>query len=129
MVFINSSHKEEMMSLMKKMFRWEEAETAVDIVTELEEAGGVEYEWREVLEQMVEDWVTDMHSTKMVQQEIESNFISDYNDLFSKESVSTMRENSFAWWRWIKEYVMSHKIYRFNWLKDYDRKNEKRFKW
>ena len=112
--------------LMKKMFRWEEAETAVDIVTELEEAGGVEYEWREVLEQMVEDWVTDMHSTKMVQQEIESNFISDYNDLFSKESVSTMRENSFAWWRWIKEYVMSQKIYRFNWLKDYDRKNEKR---
>jgi hypothetical protein len=32
----------------------------------------------------------------MVQQEIETSFISDYNELFSKESVSTMRENVFA---------------------------------
>jgi hypothetical protein len=32
----------------------------------------------------------------MVEQEIKTSFISDYNELFSKETVSTMRENSFA---------------------------------
>jgi hypothetical protein len=37
-----------------------------------------------------------MHSTQMVQQEIETSFISDYGDLFSKIDLSTMRENLFA---------------------------------
>jgi hypothetical protein len=32
----------------------------------------------------------------MVQQEIDTSFISDYNDIFSEESKSTMRENVFA---------------------------------
>jgi hypothetical protein len=37
-----------------------------------------------------------MHSTQMIQQEIQTSFISDYNDLFSKVDTSTMRENVFA---------------------------------
>jgi hypothetical protein len=32
----------------------------------------------------------------MVQQEIETSFIADYNDLFSKPNLSAMRENVFA---------------------------------
>ena len=87
--------------LMKKMFRWEENDNAMDIIWELEEAAWIEFEWRELAEEIAANW---MHSTKMVQQEIWTSFRSDYSDLFSKMSSSTMRENVFAWWRWIKEY-------------------------
>jgi len=112
--------------LMRKIYRWEENESAIDIVSNLEELGGVTFEWRELAEKIVWDSVNKLRSTKMVQQEIETSFISDYNELFSKESVSTMRENVFAWWRWIKKYEMNDKIYEYNWLKDYDREMEKR---
>ena len=93
--------------LMKKIFRWEQAENALDIVSELEEASGLGFSWKDVLLEMSNQWISDMHSTKMVQQEIDDSFVSDYNDLFSNLSMSTMRENVFAWWRWIKEYENS----------------------
>ena len=90
--------------LMKKMFRWEEKESAMDIISELEEISGNEFEWRDLAEEIVEQWADGSHTTKMVQQEIWTSFTSDYWDIFSKTSVSTMRENVFAWWRWIQEY-------------------------
>ncbi len=90
--------------LMKKMFRWEQTENALDIVSELEDVTDLDFSWKDVLLEMSNQWVTDMHSTQMIQQEIQTSFISDYNDLFSKVDTSTMRENVFAGWRWIKEY-------------------------
>ncbi len=90
--------------LMKKMFRWEQTENALDIVSELEDATDLNFSWKDVVLEMADQWVSDMHSTQMIQQEIQTSFISDYGDLFSKISSSTMRENIFAWWRWIKEY-------------------------
>ena len=91
--------------LMKKIFRWEENENAIDIVSQLEEISWHEFEWRELAEEMVDRWVDGMHTTKMVQQELWTSFSSDYWEIFSQMSVSTMRENIFAWWRWIKEYT------------------------
>ena len=93
--------------LMKKMFRWEETENGIDIISDLEEVGGVSFEWKDLAMEIAGDWVSDMHSTKMIQQEIETSFVSDYNDLFSEDSEATMRENVFAWWRWIKEFIDS----------------------
>ncbi|MBR7037325.1 hypothetical protein IKI14_05810 [bacterium] len=49
----------------------------------------------EEVSQIVED-LGENHTTKMVQQEIDSSFVSDYNDLFSQVGLSTMRENIFA---------------------------------
>jgi hypothetical protein len=37
-----------------------------------------------------------MHTTKMVQQEIKTSYLADYNELFSKSILSTIRENIFA---------------------------------
>ena len=54
--------------LMKKMFRWEENDNAMDIIWELEEAAWIEFEWRELAEEIAANW---MHSTKMVQQEMD----------------------------------------------------------
>ncbi len=93
--------------LMKKMFRGEQTENALDIVSDLEDATDLDFSWKDVLLEMNAQWLWDMHSTQMVQQEIQTSFISDYNDLFSKINTSTMRENVFAWWRWIKEYQNS----------------------
>ena len=90
--------------LMKKMFRWEQGDNALDVVSELEDATDLNFSWKDLVLEMSNQWMSDMHSTQMIQQEIQSSFISDYNDLFSKIDLSTMRENVFAWWRWIKEY-------------------------
>jgi hypothetical protein len=49
----------------------------------------------EEISQIMED-LGDNHTTKVVQQEIDSSFISDYADLFSQVGSSTMRENIFA---------------------------------
>lgn len=48
-------------------------------------------------------WWSQMQSTKITQQQIENSLLADYNDLFSQNYLSIMRENIFAWWRWIKE--------------------------
>ena len=90
--------------LMKSIFRWTQNNDAIDLIDELEEYSTVHYEWRDVLEDLKTDWVDWLHTTKMVQQEIETSFIADYNDLFSKPNLSAMRENVFAWWRWNKVY-------------------------
>ena len=89
-------------TLMKRMFRWEKSEDGMDIIADLQEAANVTFDWKELAEEVVGDWVSDMHTTKMVQQEIETSFVSDYHDLFSENSESIMRENVFAWWRRIK---------------------------
>jgi hypothetical protein len=39
---------------------------------------------------------SDAHTTKMVQQEIETSLSAESNELFSKSILSTMRENIFA---------------------------------
>jgi hypothetical protein len=68
--------------LMKKMFRWEEKESAMDIISQLEEISGNEFEWRELADEIVGQWADGMHTTKMVQQEIWTSFTSDYWDIF-----------------------------------------------
>ena len=93
--------------LMKKMFRVEWTANANDMVAELESAVNMDFDWKELADEISSQWVDGMHTTKMVQQEIETSFISDYNDLFSNISSSTMRENIFSAWRWIKEYKNS----------------------
>ena len=90
--------------LMKKMFEWEKVDDAIEIISELEDAVDTSFTWKDVLLQ-INDWWSDVHSTKVIQQEIDTSFVSDYNNLFSQVSSSTMRENVFAWWRWIKEYT------------------------
>jgi hypothetical protein len=37
-----------------------------------------------------------MHTTKLNQQEIETSYLADYNEIFSKNILSTIRENIFA---------------------------------
>ena len=88
--------------LMKKMFRWEKADNSLDIVSELSESTNMVFDWKDLAQEISTQGVADMHTTKMIQQEIETSFLSDYNDLFSESSESIMRENVFAWWRWIK---------------------------
>ena len=88
--------------LMKQMFRWEWNNNASDIISELQDAAGLQFDWWDTLDQLATEWNDSLHTTKMVEQEIKTSFISDYNDLFSKTNLSTMRENVFAWWRWIK---------------------------
>ena len=91
--------------LMKKLFNDELSKNAVDIVSDLGEALWTEFSWWDSLSGLW--WSEWMHSTKLVQQEIETSFLADYNDLFSYASLSTMRENVFAGWRWIKTYDWS----------------------
>ena len=90
--------------LMRNIFRWDQTENAIDIVTELESAANLNFSWKELLSEMSDQWLSESHTTKMVQQEIQTSFLSDYNELFWSTNMSTMRENVFAWWRWIKEY-------------------------
>ena len=97
--------------LMKKMFFGESADNSVDIVSGLWEA--IISAWgkadkilesidEKVIGELKDQWGEGMHTTKMVQQEIETSFLADYDDLFSKTALSTMRENVLAWWRWLK---------------------------
>jgi hypothetical protein len=37
-----------------------------------------------------------MHTTKMIQQEIQDSFLADYDELFSNTALSIMRENVLA---------------------------------
>lgn len=84
--------------LMKKLFEWEQLESALDIASDL---GDLD----ESLVSGVKESLGENHTTKMVQQEIDTSFVSDYNDLFSQLAFSTMRENIFAWSRRIKEHT------------------------
>ena len=89
--------------LMRNIFRWEQSENAINIVTELEKATNLNFSGKELLKEM-SDWSAgEAHTTKVIQQEIQTSFVSDYNELFWSINMSTMRENIFAWWRWIKE--------------------------
>ncbi len=84
--------------LMKKLFEWEQVNNALDVASSFADFDDEE------ISQIMED-LGDNHTTKVVQQEIDSSFISDYADLFSQVGSSTMRENIFAWSRWIKEHT------------------------
>ena len=84
-------------TLMKKMFWWESSDNVVDI---LEKAWWLL--WLDVPKELNEKWEDTMHTTKMNQQEIETSYLADYNELFSKSILSIMRENILAWWRWKK---------------------------
>ena len=98
-------------TLMKKMFYWESTDTSVDLVEEFWWA--IESAWwdassitssidPEMIETLKNQSSEGMHTTKMIQQEIQDSFLADYDDLFSKTSLSTMRENVLAGWRWLK---------------------------
>ncbi len=100
-------------TLMKKMFYWESTDTSVDLVAEFWWA--VESAWwdassivssidPDMIETLKNQSSEGMHTTKMIQQEIQDSFLADYDDLFSKTSLSTMRENVLAGWRWLKTY-------------------------
>ena len=100
-------------TLMKKMFYVESTDNSVDIVEDLWNA--VESVWwdsseifesidGEIIQKLKEQWSEGMHTTKMIQQEIEDSLLADYDDLFSKTALSIMRENVLAWWRWLRTY-------------------------
>ena len=91
--------------LMQKMFRWEQADNAINIISDLENVTNLDFSWKDLLEEMNSQNSDNSHTTKMIQQEIQTSFSSDYSNLFSQVNSSIMRENIFAWWRWIKEYV------------------------
>ena len=99
--------------LMKKMFFGESTDNAVDIVEGFWWA--VESIWwnseeifdsidSQTIETLKNQSSEGMHTTKMIQQEIKDSFLADYDDLFSNASLSTMRENVLAWWRWLRTY-------------------------
>mgnify|MGYP002853791363 CR=1 FL=1 len=85
--------------LMKKLVNDESNNDALSLVGELSSALDTDLWWG-----ALDGWDT-IHTTKLIQQEMETNFLADYNELFSKVGLSTMRENVFAWWRWIKNYT------------------------
>ena len=100
-------------TLMKKMFFGESTDNWVDIVEDLSDA--VNKIWgdgsqfldsidEDLIGQLKDQWSEGMHTTKMIQQEIEDSFLADYDDLFSSTALSTMRENVLAWWRWLRTY-------------------------
>ena len=94
--------------LMKKIFASWSTSNGLDLLMDLKNS------WAEIT------WMTDdaienlknlssqtASSTKMLQQEIKDGYLADYNKLFSNSSLSTKRDNIFAWWRWIKTYENS----------------------
>ena len=95
--------------LMKNILWNESIENWTNILQELSEEAWIEIEWLndDMIKTIKWEWSQDMHTTKMVQQEIKDGYLADYNDLFSKNLLSIKRENVFAWWRWIKEYENS----------------------
>ena len=98
--------------LMKKLFADESSDDSVEIIEDLasvmEELDGNledvlwDVDMDEAKEALKSSW--EIPSTKMIQQEIETNLLADYEELFSKNNLSLMRENVFAWGRWIKTY-------------------------
>ena len=99
--------------LMKRMFYGESTDNAVEVVEDLWWA--IESAWwkadeifssvdSETIETLKTQSSEGMHTTKMIQQEIQDSFLADYDDLFSSTALSTMRENVLAGWRWSKTY-------------------------
>ena len=97
--------------LMKRMFFGESTDNAVDVVWDLwwaiESAGWdgesiISSVDPEIIGQLKSQSSEGMHTTKMIQQEIQDSFLADYDDLFSSTSLSVMRENVLAGWRWLK---------------------------
>ena len=85
--------------LMSDIFKWNNTDWVDEMVDEINEMA------KEAYDADVYDWNEGLHNTKMVKQRIETSLTSDYSDLFSSEDMTTMRENVFVWWRWIREYT------------------------
>ena len=90
--------------LMKQMFWNESVGNSVEIVSELEDVMWETLGWIDDINDKLSQSSSSMHTTKMLQQEIETSYLADYNELFSKTILSIIRENIFAWGRWIKLY-------------------------
>ena len=91
--------------LMKSLFEWEQMDSISDTLSYF--AGSI-WTTDEIAQQiwdMKDNLSNSSYTTKVVQQEIDTSYVSDYNDLFSQAWSSMMRENVFAWSRWIKEHV------------------------
>ena len=91
--------------LMRKMFSDESIDDSLEIVWELEWALGTTFEWTDSeTVWLLKSQKESVHSSKLVEQEIKTSYLADYSEIFSKNNLSLMRENIFAWWRWIKNY-------------------------
>ncbi len=91
--------------LMKSLFEWEQMDSISDTLSYF--AGSI-WTTDEIAQQiwvMKDNLSNSSYTTKVVQQEIDTSYVSDYNDLFSQVWSSMMRENIFAWSRWIKEHA------------------------
>ena len=91
-------------TLMRSLFWWESANNSAEIISDLGDNMNIDLWWLEDVQDMLSQWSDGLHTTKMVQQEIETSYLADYNEIFSKNISSTIRENIFAGWRWIKLY-------------------------
>ncbi len=94
-------------TFMKKLFWWESSENSSEIISELGTEMWIDLMWMDWVEDVLaqySDSSNTMHTTKLNQQEIETSYLADYNEIFSKKILSTIRENIFAWWRRIKLY-------------------------
>lgn len=88
--------------LMRSLFNTDSTDKWVEILDELKEVVDKDSDWIDV--EIPVRSSDEIHTTKLVQQEIEDSYLADYWDLFSKVALTTRRENIFAWWRWIKTY-------------------------
>ena len=94
-------------TFMKKLFWWESSENSSEIISQLSTDMWIDLMWMDWVEEVLaqySDSSNTMHTTKLNQQEIETSYLADYNEIFSKNILSIIRENIFAWWRWIKLY-------------------------
>lgn len=92
--------------LMKKLFNEESTDNWSDILKDLWWEMWEKVSWMtdELFEQLDSIESQDFHTTKINEQQIKDWYLADYNDLFSQLTLTTKRENVFAWWRWIKQY-------------------------
>jgi len=95
--------------LMSKIMWNYSLDTSVDILTNIQNSAGVVFSWMdsETINSLKSQWDS-VHTTKIVEQEVKDSYLADYNELFSKIWLSRMRENIFAWWRWIKNSTDSY---------------------
>lgn len=84
--------------LMKKIFSEESNDRSEELLEWLWDTW-----WLEVLKELDNREETGQ-SSKSLEQQIKDSFLADYNKLFSFSVMSKMRENIFAWSRWIKDY-------------------------
>lgn len=92
--------------LMKNLFSEEQTSNWIDILEWLQEAWVKISELEGIsMDEAKESASAWWYTTKAVEQEIKDALIADYTNLFSYNSLTTMRENLFAWGRWIEEYT------------------------